>query len=78
MNTQIENAISQELALMTPSQQQHLLQYARKLASHEPRPIEFVHGKKLLKYVGLFPKDDLEEIKTAIEKDCRQVDLDEW
>jgi hypothetical protein len=45
------------------------------LSGESPKGIS---GKELLKFVGLFPPEDLEEIRQAIEEDCGQVDESEW
>jgi hypothetical protein len=41
-------------------------------------PIRGTPGKELLKFVGLFPPEDLEQIKRAIEEDCGKIDASEW
>ena len=72
MNTPIENAIFQELAHMTPSQQQMVLQYAKTL------PKKGARGRDLLDLVGAISSDDLVLMKEAIEAGCEQVDPNEW
>ena len=37
-----------------------------------------VSGKKLLRFVGSISAGDLKIMSDVIEKDCGQVDLDEW
>jgi hypothetical protein len=35
-------------------------------------------GSNLVKFAGLFPKEDLEEIKSVIEEDCERIDTESW
>ena len=67
--------IVQRLDKLTPVQQKQIL---NSVLSFLGEPIRGIPGKELLKFVGLFPPEDLEEIKRAIEEDCGQVDESEW
>ncbi|MYA72350.1 hypothetical protein F4141_13255 [Candidatus Poribacteria bacterium] len=67
--------IVQRLDKLTPMQQKQIL---NSVLSFLGEPIRGTPGKELLKFVGLFPPEDLEEIKSAIEEDCGQVDKSEW
>lgn len=60
---------------LTPVQQKQIL---NSVLSFLGEPIRGTSGKELLKFVDLFPPEDLEQIKQAIEEDCRQVDESEW
>ncbi len=67
--------IVQRLETLSPGQQRQVLDFTLELSGESPKGIS---GKELLKFVGLFPPEDLEEIKQAIEEDCGQVDASEW
>ncbi len=67
--------IVQRLDKLTPWQQKQIL---NSVLSFLGEPIRGTPGKELLKFIGLFPPEDLEEIKKAIEEDCGHVDASEW
>ena len=64
-----------QLETLPPGQLRQVLDFTLELSGESPKGIS---GKELLKFVGLFPPEDLEEIKQAIEEDCGQVDESEW
>ena len=35
-------------------------------------------GKQLLRFAGTISSEDLQSMSQAIEKDCEQIDLNEW
>ena len=37
-----------------------------------------ISGKKLLKFAGSIPEEDLQQMRQAIESGCEQVDPHEW
>ena len=68
--------IVEQLEKLTLGQQRQVLDFALELSGESPKGIS---GKELLEFAtGLFPPEDLEEIKQAIEEDCGQVDESEW
>ena len=67
--------IVERLDKLTHVQQKQIL---NSVLSFLGEPIRGTSGKEMLKFVGLFPPEDLEEIKRAIEEDCEQVDESEW
>ena len=67
--------IVQRLDKLTPMQQKQIL---NSILSFLGEPIRGTPVKELLKFVGLFPPEDLEQIKQAIEEDCGQIDESEW
>ena len=68
--------IVQRLEKLTLGQQRQVLDFTLELSGESPRGIS---GKELLEFAaGLFPPEDIEEIKRAIEEDCGQVDASEW
>ena len=69
-------AIVERLEKLTLGQQKQVLDFALELSGESPKGIS---GKELLEFAsGLFPPEDIEEIKRAIEEDCGQVDESEW
>ena len=67
--------IVDRLGKLSPGQQRQVLDFTLELSGEVPKGIPL---QELLEFVGLFPPEDLEEIKQAIEEDCRQVDESEW
>ena len=67
--------IVDRLDKLNPWQQKQILNY---VLSFLGEPIRGTPGKELLKFVGLFPPEDLEQIKRAIEEDCGKIDASEW
>ena len=64
--------IVQRLDKLTPGQQRQVLDFTLELSGESAKGIS---GKELVKFAaGLFPPEDIEEIKQAIEEDRRQVD----
>ena len=75
MGASYEEEISQQISQLTPEQQQDVLKFVQSLNASTPKGTP---GEKLLKFVGIIPHDDLEEMKSAIEEGCEQVDPDGW
>ena len=67
--------IVDRLDKLTPGQQRQVLDFTLELSGESPKGIS---GKELLEFVGLFPPEDLQEIKQAIEEDCEQIYKSEW
>ncbi|MCY3742902.1 MAG: hypothetical protein OXH00_17955 [Candidatus Poribacteria bacterium] len=68
--------IVQRLENLSPGQQRQVLDFTLELSGESPKGIPL---QELLEFAaGLFPPEDLEEIKQAIEEDCGQVDESEW
>ncbi len=62
----LENEILDVLHRLKPEEQQQVLDFARALpGSNRPRGVP---SSSLLKFGGLFPKEDLDEIMKAIEE----------
>lgn len=75
MSDSVINEISQQLARLTPNQQQDVLSFVRSL--NEQSEVG-TRGKELLKFAGSISHEDLELMKAAIEQGCGQVDPDGW
>ena len=69
----VDEQLLQTLTRLTPEQQLRVLDYARSLGDGR----RGTAVKDPLRFVGLFPPDDLAEMAEAI-KDCERVDIDEW
>ncbi len=69
----LEKAILDQLDRLAPEEQMEVLAYARTLA----QPIG-VPGQEMLRFAGLIPPADLEEMERAIEEGCEQIDSDGW
>lgn len=68
--------IMERLEKLSPGKQRQVLDFTLELSGESPKGIPL---PELLEFAaGLFPPEDLEEIKQAIEGDCRQVDESEW
>lgn len=68
--------IIQRLDKLTPVQQKQIL---NSVLSFLGEPIRGTPGKELFEFAaGLFPPEDIEEIKRAIEEDRGQVNASEW
>ena len=67
--------IVQRLEKLTLGQQRQVLDFTLELAGEQPKSIPL---QELLEFAGMFPPEDLAEIKQAIEEDCGQVDASEW
>ena len=74
-NSMTIQEIVERLEKLTSGQQRQVLDFMLELSGETPKGIS---GKELLEFAGLFPPEDLEEIKQAIEEDCGQVDESEW
>ena len=67
--------IVERLEKLTLGQQRQVLDFTLELSGESPKGIPL---QELLEFAaGLFPPEDLEEIKQAIEEDCGQVDESE-
>ena len=68
--------IVQRLENLSPGQQRQVLDFTLELSGESPTGIS---GKELVEFAaGLFPPEDIEQIKQAIEEDCGQIDELEW
>jgi len=72
-NIELQGSIIQLVQQLTAIQQLKLLEIINAMLG----PRQEGSPKGLLKFVGLFEKDDLEEMELAL-KDCEQIDEDEW
>jgi hypothetical protein len=69
----IQEEILNQLDKLPVDQQAQVLDFARTLAKPEGR-----QGKDLLRFAGGINIDDLNLMTQAIERDCEQVNADDW
>ncbi len=60
---------------LKPGDQQRLVDFAEALDVSTPRGVP---GKDLLRFAGILPDEDAEEMMKIIEEGCERVDYDEW
>lgn len=72
----LSEEIMQYLNQLDDSQQQTLLNFAR-ILSQTPI-IQGESGESIMKSIGLFDTQSLDEIETAIEEGCEQIDWASW
>jgi hypothetical protein len=72
-NIELQESIIRSIQQMTLVQQLRLLDFINSMLKikREGEP------KGLLKFVGAFEKEDLQEMEQALE-DCEQIDENEW
>lgn len=75
MDISILNRVIEQLKVMPQDLQWRVLEFARALAGST---IQGVPGRQLLRFAGAIPPDDIQLMREAIERDCEQVDIDEW
>ena len=90
MSDTFAHEINQQVAHLTPGQQQEVLVFVKSLGTKSDGHGADGHratdasadkgtpGKELLKFAGSIPHEDLEAMKSAIEEGCGQVDPNGW
>ena len=73
-NMEIQDSILSAIKRLTLVQQVKLLDFINSLIEGSQ---ESSNKNSLLKFVGVFDKEDLKEMEDAIE-DCEKIDEDEW
>lgn len=75
VDPEIEHELLVQLNRLRAEQQRQVLDFARALATVTPRGVA---GRELLPFAGSIAEDDLRVMAEAIERDCEQVNPDEW
>ncbi|MCG8364319.1 MAG: hypothetical protein MJA27_13425 [Pseudanabaenales cyanobacterium] len=75
MNIPIIDEVVEKLKVMPQHLQWQVLEFVRALVKAEVRGTP---GRKLLRFAGSIPPDDLQLMREAIEQDCERLDIDEW
>ena len=82
---EIKRRVLENLDALDRSDKRRVLDFSTELAARGPenenermpRPVGDTGGA-LLAFAGTIPKDDLEEIRRAVEEDCETVDEEGW
>jgi hypothetical protein len=74
-NPTLERELHQHLDRLSEDDQQQVLHLARTLAGNRPAGVP---GKDLLRFAGLISREDLKEMKQAIDEECSRIDPDGW
>ena len=75
MSQTIRAKIVEQLETLPESKQWQVLEYTHGLQKHARQGVD---GKKMVKFAGTFPLDDLVIIEETIKAGCEQVDANEW
>jgi len=75
MSQTIKAKIVEQLETLPENLQWQVLEYTQGLHKHARRGVD---GKKMIKFAGTIPSDDLAIIEEAIKSGCEQVDANEW
>ncbi len=70
-NAIIAEVVKKKLTHLPEDLQRKVLHYVDSLAAARPRGVP---GKDLLRFAGVISKEDAEEMRSAIEAGCEQVD----
>ena len=70
-----EQAIIEQIAELTPEEQQRVLQATQRLVGKLPPGTP---GRDLLRFAGTISKEDAEEMRQAIEEGCERIEPGEW
>jgi hypothetical protein len=71
--TTLQKELLETLHILTPTQQQQVLSYARSLPASKG-----TRGLELLSFAGAIDKNDLENISLAVQTNCEHIDSNEW
>ena len=75
MHNMLITEAARQMALLPYRMQERVLHFINELIVAEKHGVA---GKSLLKYAGHIPPDDLKTMSEAIERDCGEIDSDEW
>ncbi|MDP9485718.1 MAG: hypothetical protein M3Q49_08035 [Actinomycetota bacterium] len=80
---EIKRRVIEQLDALGVRDKLKVLDFSRELAARgpagpqQPRSVGATGGA-VLAFAGTIPKDDLEEIRRAVEEDCEKVDEEGW
>lgn len=75
MNANIVSEAAEHIAVLPYGLQEKALKFIKELTLSEKRGIP---GRRLLKYAGFIPRDDLRIMSEVIENECGRIDTNEW
>lgn len=70
-----EQEIQERLAALTPAEQERVLKYLRGLSGEPPRGVP---GRELLRFAGIWTREEADEVRRVIEEECERVSPDGW
>ena len=73
MTERLQGQILEQISGLPRDQQRRVLEFVRALSTPEGVP-----GKELVRFSGLIPKEELEQMNAAIEEGCERIDADAW
>ena len=75
MSNVVITEVVQRMESLPDYLQRQVLDFTKKLAISVRSGVP---GKKLLRFAGIIPPDELQRMSEAVEQGCEQVDLSEW
>lgn len=75
MDISIIDELIEQLRVMPQHLQWRVLEFARTLTKTE---VQGIPGRRLIRFAGSIPSDDIDLMREAIQQDCEQVDDSEW
>lgn len=70
------DALLTEFSKLDPNQQEQVLNFARVLA--QTTPLKGESGQSIIQATGFFSPQALDEIESAIQADCEEIDWRGW
>jgi hypothetical protein len=74
MNNPVILKVVEQMETLPDDLQQQVLEYVQTLKASGQSGVP---GRRLLRFAGFIPSDDLQEMKQAIATGCEQVDLND-
>lgn len=68
MSQAVITEVVQEMEKLPDDLQRQVLEFTKRLSASVPRGVP---GKNLLRFVGTIPADELQQMRQAIEQDCK-------
>ncbi|HOI55947.1 MAG TPA: hypothetical protein PLP01_11910 [Phycisphaerae bacterium] len=78
MGEAVTKLLHDEIEQLGPKQRRQLLDLARALSATSRTRRRGTVGRKLTRFAGSIPPDDLKIMSAEIEAGCEQVSTDEW
>ena len=75
MDSNVIPEVIEYIGCLPDNLQKQVLNYVKELKKYHEYEVS---GKHLLRFAGSISAEDLKIMRETIEKDCGQVDLNEW
>ena len=75
MNESVIPMVVEQLLALPDEKQREVLAYLQNLRASLPQGVP---GKQLVQFAGLIETEELAQMQAVIERDCEQVNADEW